>query len=328
MLEGAKSKLSLRAIEAFIAVVEERSISRGAKRLGASVSSVSLQLSNLENVLNTQLVERSAQRFVLTEAGHLFRERALKILDEIDGAVSELTTRKGSPHFTLRMAIVEDFDNHILPLWLDALAKAFPNSRFVVKSGPSHENFEILSSRATDLIVAVDAMDPVDWIEEHPLMSDPYLLVTSTAMPDNPDLQTLADHPFVRYPREQHMGRQIEAQLRRMKFVPPKVHEFSSNQALFAMVATSGGWAISTASAIHGTLSHRQNTADRFRFHSLPIPAFSRTVSLYARKDILSSVPQQAAGDLRDCLSAVFQAAEQNFTLPVMPKVLQAQQPV
>ena len=36
------------------------------------------------------------------------------------------------------------------------------------------------------------------------------------------------------------MGRQIEAQLRRMKFVPPKVHEFSSNQALFAMVATSG----------------------------------------------------------------------------------------
>jgi DNA-binding transcriptional LysR family regulator len=325
MRDQESGKISFRSIEVFIAVVEEQSISRGAQRLGASISAVSLQLTNLEKALNTRLVERSAQRFALTEAGHLFRQRALRIMDEIDGAVTELTSRLESPHFTLRMAVVEDFDNHIMPRWLTDLSDAFPNSRFVVKSGPSHENFSILSSRATDLIVAVDAMDPVDWIEEHPLMRDPYLLVTHPSLPANPDLQALSHFPFVRYAREQHMGRQIEAQLRRIKFVPPKVHEFSSNQTLFSMVSATGGWAISTASAVHGTLSHRGDSAERFRFYKLPMPAFSRTVSLYARRDILSTVPEKAAQILRHSLQDVLQNPDDPFRLPVQAKIFETQ---
>ena len=322
MRDQATGKLSFRSIEVFIAVVEEQSISRGAQRLGASISAVSLQLSNLEKALNTRLVERNAQRFALTEAGHLFRQRALRIMDEIDGAVTELTSRLESPHFTLRMAVVEDFDNHIMPRWLTDLSEVFPNSRFVVKSGPSHENFSILSSRATDLIVAVDAMDPVDWIEEHPLISDPYMLIAHPSLPASPDLESLAQYPFVRYAREQHMGRQIEAQLRRIKFAPQRAHEFSSNQTLFSMVSATGGWAISTASAIHGTLSHRADTSDKFRFYKLPMPAFSRTVSLYARKDILSDVPEKAAQILRHSLKSVLQNPEDPFQLPVSAKVL------
>lgn len=322
MKHDAAGKLSLRSIEAFVAVVEEQSISAGAKRLGASVSAISLQLSNLEKALDVKLIERTAQRFSITEAGHLFRERALRILDEIDSATTELTTRSGSPHFTLRIAVVEDFDNHILPRWLTGLNKDFPNSRLIVKSGPSHENFSILSSRATDLIVAVDAMDPVDWIEEHPLMQDPYLLVTGKNIPANADLETLKGYPFVRYAREQHMGRQIEAQLRRMKFLPAKLHEFSSNQALFSMVLESGGWAISTASAIHGTLSHRPAVLERFSFHKLPMPAFSRTVSLYARRDILSDLPEKAASHLRQSLESVFHNDQQTMDLPLLPTIL------
>ena len=217
---GRQGKLSFRAVEAFIAIVEEKSISRAARRLGASVSAVSLQLSNLENVLGAKLIERSAQRFSITEAGHLFRRRALRIMDEVDGARTDLTTETKSPHFTLRMAVVEDFDNHVLPIWLSSLQHEFPNASFVVKSGPSHENFSILSSRAADIIVAVDAMDPTDWIEEHPLMRDPYMLVTSPAIKRDPTLAELEQFPFVRYAREQHMGRQIEAQLRRVKFGP------------------------------------------------------------------------------------------------------------
>lgn len=315
--------LSLRAIEAFIAMAEEQSVSKGAKRLGASVSSVSMQLSNLEKALDTKLVERSAQRFSLTEAGLAFRERALRILDELDGARADFTDRKGSPHFVLRMAVVEDFDNYILPEWLAGLAKDFPNARFAVKSGPSHENFSILGSRATDMIVAVDAMDPVDWIEEHTLMKDPYLLVTSDRITRKPDLQTLSDLPFMRYAREQHMGRQIEAQLRRIKFVPPQLHEFSSNQALFSMVAQTGGWCISTAAAVHGTLCAGAEPPGNLRFYTLPFPAFARNVSLYARKDILSEMPQIAADGLRNVLRKVFLTDANQMNLPILPEIIE-----
>lgn len=319
MEEGKAGRLSLKAIEVFIAVVEEGSVSRGANRLGLSISATSLQLSNLEAVLGVKLIERSAQRFSLTEAGHLFRERALRIMDELDGAKADLTNRKGSPHFVLRMAIVEDFDNHIVPRWLSALSDAFPNAHFAVKSGPSHENFSILSSRATDLIVAVDAMDSVEWIEEHPLMQDPYILVTAPTIGLNPSIDTLKNHPFVRYAREQHMGRQIEAQLRRVKFTPQKTHEFSSNQALFSMVTATGGWTISTAAAVHGTFAHRAEAYRNFTFSKLPIPSFSRNVSLYARKDILSQVPEIAASSLRKSLRETFSKTSNQLNLPKLP---------
>lgn len=317
-------RLSLRSIETFIAVVEEGSVSRGAKRLSASVSSVSLRLSNLEKALDTVLLERNAQRFSITEAGHLFRHRALRILDEIDGAKSDLTSRHGSPHFALRMAIVEDFDNHVLPGWLIALQKEFPNARFITKSGPSHENFSILESRSADLIIAVDAMDPTDWIEEHPLMKDPYILVASPQVPDHITAQELMKFPFVRYAREQHMGRQIEAQLRRVKLVPPQQHAFSSNQALFSIVSELEGWAISTVSAVHGTLSHRHREAMDLTFKPLPFPTFSRTVSLYARRDILSEVPNIAARELRHQLTKVFDPGSQRLELPQWPEILKA----
>jgi len=319
----SNANLSLRAIEAFIATVEEQSISKGAKRLGASVSSVSMQISNLEKALDTKLIERSAQRFSLTEAGLTFRKRALKIMDELDGARADLVNKNNSPHFTLKMAIVEDFDTHILPNWLSNLNDEFPNARFAVKSGPSHENFSILGSRATDMIVAVDAMDPVEWIEEHPLMNDPYILVTSSKLKPNPNLETLSAAPFIRYAREQHMGRQIEAQLRRIKFIPPQLHAFSSNQAVFAMVQQTDGWCITTAAAVHGTLQHERGHLAKLAFHLLPFPAFSRNVSLYARRDILSELPEIAAQNLRAILREVFSPQANSLSLPILPKVIE-----
>lgn len=322
MSDKPTGKLSLKAIETFIAVTEEKSVSRGAQRLGASISATSLQLSNLEASLAAKLIERSAQRFELTEAGHLFRERALRILDEIDGARADLTHRKGSPHFVLRMAVVDDFDNHILPHWLNTLTGHFPNARFAIKSGPSHENFSILSTRAADMVVATDAMESVDWIEEHPLMRDPYILVTSQQMGHSPDLEALKRFPFMRYAREQHMGRQIEAQLRRLKISLPKTHEFSSNQALFAMIKQMDGWTISTAAAIHGTLSHRNKEDHALQFHPLPFPAFSRNISLYARKDILSQVPETAATSLKHSLRHIFDTKINSLDLPSLPIIM------
>ncbi|MEZ5722566.1 MAG: LysR family transcriptional regulator [Paracoccaceae bacterium] len=53
-------------IEVFLAIAEERSISAAARRLGASNSSTSQQLSNIETALGTRLVDCSARPLGLT----------------------------------------------------------------------------------------------------------------------------------------------------------------------------------------------------------------------------------------------------------------------
>jgi len=323
MTEHPSGRISFRAIETFIAVVETRSVSLAAKRLGSSISSVSMQLSNLEKALGCQLVERTAQRFSVTEAGQIFLHRAERIVDEMDGARAELSARKQASYFTLRLAVIEDFDNHILPRWIAALNTEFPNAQFIVKSGPSHESFAILSGREADMIVAVDAMEPVDWVEEHSLMKDPYLVVHSACIGPDPDMEKLKALPFFRYSRELHMGRQIEAQMRRVKFTPRWQHEFSSNQALFSAVAEFGGWTISTASAVHGTLSHRNSDQHGLRFSPLPFASFKRSLSLYARHNILGDVPHRAAARLRIGLSNVFKPDSNGMNLPVLPDIVE-----
>jgi DNA-binding transcriptional LysR family regulator len=82
--------MDTRQLQAFCEVVERRSFSQAAERLGVTQPAVSLQVRALEKRLGTQLLDRSGRRVEPTEAGlRLYRgaQRLLQLEDEI---VSEL----------------------------------------------------------------------------------------------------------------------------------------------------------------------------------------------------------------------------------------------
>lgn len=300
MNDATRSKLSFRAVEVFVAAIEEGSISKAAKRLGASASAVSLQLSNLEEVLDARLIERSARRFQLTAAGELFAPRAKSILDEVIAAKAEMSNASHAPKMDVRMAVIEDFDSEILPHWISKLSETFPHCNFTIRSGASHENHAALSSRSFDMIIAADNTAKIDWIEEHPILHDPYMIVAANPELAKASIEALMARPFIRYSQEQLMGRQIEAQLRRTKKQPSNHFECSSTQAVFALVEQFDGWAITTASAYLGVSNNNLFAA------ALPIPGFTRIISLYARRDTMGSIPMQFSQHLKNSLEAIF----------------------
>jgi len=300
MKENLQGRLSLRAIEVFVAALEEGSISKAAKRLGASASAVSLQLSNLEEILDARLIERSSRRFQLTTAGELFAPRAKSILDEVTLAKAEISSASHAPKMDISMAVIEDFDSEVLPHWISKLQEEFPQCNFTIRSGASHENHAALSSRGFDMIIAADNTKEIDWIEEHPVLYDPYILVAASPEIANTSIDELMELPFIRYPQEQLMGRQIEAQLRRIKKLPAKKYECSSTQAVFALVEQFNGWAITTASAYLGA-----NKNNLFG-NQLPFPSFSRTIALYSRRDTMGEIPLRFSQHLRISLEEVF----------------------
>ncbi len=302
MTKAKPAKLSFRAVEVFVCIVEEQSVTSAAKRLGASPSAVSLQLSNLESVLGARLIERSSQRFALTSAGELFRPRAIRILDEVSSASAVLSKSNVSPRMTLKIAVIEDFDALVISPWLAAIKDRYPNIRFQMRSGPSHESHAALGSRSADIIVAVETLETADWVEEHSILNDPYILVKSQNARKTATLTDLLKHPFIRYSREQLMGRQVEAHLRRNKCAPPRDNEFSSNQMVFSMVEAQKGWTITSMAAFASACS-----ADSpLLADTLPIPAFSRRIALYARKDALGDLPAEFADLLREALQTYF----------------------
>jgi DNA-binding transcriptional LysR family regulator len=82
--------MDTRQLAAFCAVVERRSFSQAADRLGVTQPAVSLQVRALEKRLGTQLLDRSGRRVEPTEAGWRLYRGAQKMLTLEDQLVADV----------------------------------------------------------------------------------------------------------------------------------------------------------------------------------------------------------------------------------------------
>ena len=155
MVETA-GRITLWGVEVFAAIADERSISAAARRLGASPSSVSQQLANLETAVGTALIDRSARPLICTPAGELFRRRALTIINEAEQAKAELAAADMTRLTRFRLGMIEDFDADVTPALLSDLSKAWPRTQFLLETGASHRLMDQLEARALDVVVTAE----------------------------------------------------------------------------------------------------------------------------------------------------------------------------
>jgi DNA-binding transcriptional LysR family regulator len=80
--------MELRHLRYFVAVAEERSITRAAERLWIAQPGLSTQIRRLETELGVELLERHSRGITLTQAGELFLERARVALAATDVAAA------------------------------------------------------------------------------------------------------------------------------------------------------------------------------------------------------------------------------------------------
>ena len=92
--------MDLKLLENIVAVAEERSISRAAERLFISQPALSQQISKLEAQLGTPLFFRGKQNLSLTQAGKVYVDHAIRILNIRNDAYNQIydiaASRKGS----------------------------------------------------------------------------------------------------------------------------------------------------------------------------------------------------------------------------------------
>jgi epsilon-lactone hydrolase len=84
----APEAIELRHLRSFVAVAEDLNFGRAAARLYLSQPALSRQISALERLVGCELLRRSTHRVELTLAGEALLERARRLLQDVDEAVS------------------------------------------------------------------------------------------------------------------------------------------------------------------------------------------------------------------------------------------------
>lgn len=228
-------RLTLWGVEVFLAAAEEGSVSAAARRLGASPSAISQQITNLETVLGAELLNRSNRPMTLTPAGRMLRTRAQVIQSEAARARSEIAgldlTRLGQ----LRLGMVEDFEASVTPTLIADMADSLSKTQFELQTGPSHRLLDKLEHRALDVVVAADLGPPAAWMDVRPLLRDPFVMVVPKG--HGATLEALAALPYIEYTSRHAMGRALSAHLSEQGMRTPRRFELDSYRAMLAMVA-------------------------------------------------------------------------------------------
>ncbi len=108
-------------LQAFVAVIEEGSLTRAARKLDRSLQAVSRSLAAVERDVGVELVRRTTRQSKATEAGLAFYRRISTALAEIDAAKQEASNRRSEPAGLLRITSSPAF----APLYLVPIAAAF-----------------------------------------------------------------------------------------------------------------------------------------------------------------------------------------------------------
>jgi DNA-binding transcriptional LysR family regulator len=106
----------LEDMQTFVRVVDAGSISKAAEHLGVAKSAVSRRLAELEQRLGSTLINRTTRRSSLTDAGRLYYERALRIIDDVDDMNAMAASSETSLAGRLRLAVPLSFGlEHLSP---------------------------------------------------------------------------------------------------------------------------------------------------------------------------------------------------------------------
>jgi DNA-binding transcriptional LysR family regulator len=122
--------MDTRQLAAFCAVVERKSFSQAAERLGVTQPAVSLQIRSLEQRLGRQLLDRSGRRVEPTEAGRRLYASAQRVLAAEEHLLEDLNADdEGAITGTLELGASTGPGGTVVPLLLCAFQEQQPEVR-------------------------------------------------------------------------------------------------------------------------------------------------------------------------------------------------------
>jgi DNA-binding transcriptional LysR family regulator len=120
--------VTLRQLEAFLAVAEELHFGRAAERLSVSAPWMSHTVRDLERALRVELLSRTTRTVQVTPAGQVFAGLASQILTELSSAIKTVRNMSAAPRETLKLGYTIGAGLEVVPTLLRTYAARGPDA--------------------------------------------------------------------------------------------------------------------------------------------------------------------------------------------------------
>lgn len=169
---------TLRQLEYFVAVAEQRHFGRAAQDCNISQPTLSHQIRALEDRLGATLIDRTTSKAELTPIGREVYERARKVLMGVRD-IRALTARSAKQFSGIvRFGITPTLGPYLMPALIGALKVDLPELRFYIREGIPAEQAKDLSLGRLDLVVGPGPMAGEN-LEVMHLFDEPMSIVAS-----------------------------------------------------------------------------------------------------------------------------------------------------
>jgi DNA-binding transcriptional LysR family regulator len=168
--------MQIESLKVFCDLAETESFTKAAQINHVTQSAVSQQISSLERLFKSLLIERSKKHFRLTREGQVLYDYSKQVIQTYEALQNKLQQVKEIISGTIRVATIYSVGLHDLPPYIKKFLKAYPTVNVHVEYRRANQVYEDVIGNVVDLgLVAYPVRD--NKLEIYPLRKDPLVLI-------------------------------------------------------------------------------------------------------------------------------------------------------
>jgi DNA-binding transcriptional LysR family regulator len=284
--------MQIESLKVFCDLAETESFTKAAQINGVTQSAVSQQISSLERIFKSLLIERSKKKFRLTREGQLLYDYSKQIIQTYDALHSKLQEVKDIISGTIRVATIYSIGLHDLPPYIKGFLKEHPTVHVHVEYRRANQVIDDVLGNVVDIgLVAYPQRDAK--LEIVPLRKDPLVLICH---PQHPlakskivKLKAISGMKFIGFEPDIPTRKAIDRILKENSVDIQTVMEFDNIETVKRAVEIDAGISIVPASTIHQEITKQTLASVKLEDGEF----FRPLAALYKKNKVLSPAMRQ-----------------------------------
>jgi len=284
--------MQIESLRVFCDLVETESFTQAAHINQVTQSAVSQQISALERLFKSLLIERSKKQFRLTREGQVLYDYSKQILQTYASLDSRLQELKDVISGTIRVATIYSIGLHDLPPYIKKFMQSYPTVKVQVEYRQADQVYADVVSNAADLgLIAYPIKDAK--LEIVPLRKEPLVLICPPQHPFTKQksirLKALAGQKIISFEPDTPTRKALDKILKSHGVEVRHVMEFDNVETVKRAVEIDAGISIVPQGTIAQELQKQTLAAVAIEDGQF----FRPTAAIYKRSRVLSPAMKQ-----------------------------------